>query len=55
MGENLYFSTQTDRSGHLKPMFLLSEGTGGFLVVINLGTVHFLRGRGNWWNFLKCH
>jgi len=20
-----------------------------------LGTVHFLRGRGGWWNFLKCH
>ena len=21
----------------------------------HLGTVHFLQGRGGWWDFLKCH
>ena len=39
MGENLYLSTQTDRSGHLKPIFLWSEGAGGFLVAFNLTIV----------------
>ena len=24
-------------------------------VFFKQGTVHFLRGRGSWWNFLKCH
>ena len=27
----------------------------GKLITEILGAVHFLRGRGGWWNFLKCH